>query len=255
MPSGKRRRKDATAPGGSQLLKRAEGHIQSRVVSGILELLPIVVPVVVVVYVVNLVDSVVVPLVEGAVRRLSGGALGIPNIWGIGLVLTIMAFYLAGLMCSTKLGGDTVALLTNAMARIPVIRWLLGATRQATGMATSQFHFSRAVFIEWPREGMVALGFVMARVSKPGTGESLAIVYIPTAPNPTSGNMALVNEDDLFETDMTTEDAMKLVFSGGIVTPDSIALGRMPVEFRVQSTYTGRFERQRPGRESTSDSV
>ena len=237
------------------MLKHAEGHIKSRVVSGILELLPIIVPVVVVVYVVNLVDSVVVPLVEGAVRLLSGGALGIPNIWGIGLVLTIMAFYLAGLMCSTKLGGGTITSLTNAMARIPVIRWLLGATRQATGMATSQFHFSRAVFIEWPREGMVALGFVMARVSKPGPGESLAIVYIPTAPNPTSGNMALVNEDDLFETDMTTEDAMKLVFSGGVVPPDTIAMGRMPVEYRVQSTYTGRFERQRPGRESTSDSV
>ena len=237
------------------MLKRAGGHIQSRVVSGILELLPIIVPVVVAVYVVNLVDSAVIPLMDGAVRRLSGGTLGFPNFWGIGLVLTILAFYLVGLMCSTKLGGGIVASLTGAMSRIPVIRSLVGATRQATSMATSQFHFSRAVFIEWPREDMVALGFVMARVSKPGTGESLAIVYIPTAPNPTSGNMALVNEDDLFETDMTTEDAMKLVFSGGIVPPDTIALGRMPVEYRVQSPYTGRFERQGSDRESTDDGV
>lgn len=158
-------------------------------------------------------------------------------------------------MCSTKLGGGVITSLTDAMSRIPVIRWLVGATRQGTSMATSQFHFSRAVFIEWPREGLVALGFVMARVSKPGTGESLAIVYIPTAPNPTSGNMAMVNEDDLFETDMTTEDAMKWVFSGGLVPPDTIALGRTPVEYRDQSQYTGRFERQRPGGESTDDGV
>jgi uncharacterized membrane protein len=114
-----------------------------------------------------------------------------------------------------------------------------------TTVMTSQFNFSRVVFIEWPREGMIALGFVTARVVKPDSEESLAIVYIPTVPNPTSGNMALVSEDDLFETDLTVEDAMKLVFSGGIVPPDAISLGRMPIEYRVDSDLIGRFETDR----------
>ena len=84
------------------------------------------------------------------------------------------------------------------------------------------------------------------------TEESLAIVYIPTAPNPTSGNMALVAEDDLFETDMPVEDAMKLVFSGGIATPDAITLARMPIEYRVRSNYTGRFDRDSLGLKDAS---
>ena len=54
--------------------------------------------------------------------------------------------------------------------------------------------------------------------------------------------MALLPEDDLYETDLSVEDAMKLVFTGGIVPPDSISLGRMPIELRVQSSLTGRFE-------------
>jgi uncharacterized membrane protein len=101
------------------------------------------------------------------------------------------------------------------------------------------------VFLEWPREGMIALGFVTARVVKPNSDLSLAIVYIPTVPNPTSGNMAVVSEDELFETDLTVEDAMRLVFSGGIVPPDSISLGRIPIEYRVDSELIGRFDTDR----------
>ena len=58
--------------------------------------------------------------------------------------------------------------------------------------------------------------------------QSLAVVYLPTAPNPTAGNLAVIVEDDLIETDITVEDAMKLVFSGGIVLPESIAMARVP---------------------------
>ena len=88
--------------------------------------------------------------------------------------------------------------VTDVMGSIPVVKGILGVTRQATTVMTSQFNFSRVVFLEWPREGMIALGFVTARVLKADSDVSLAIVYIPTVPNPTSGNMAVVSEDELF---------------------------------------------------------
>ena len=61
-------------------------------------------------------------------------------------------------------------------------------------------------------------------------------------PNPTSGNMAFVMEDDLFETSITVEDAMKMVFSGGIVLPDSLAFGRL-LRDPVPNEFAGEFVR------------
>ena len=67
------------------------------------------------------------------------------------------------------------------------------------------------------------------------------MIYIPTVPNPTSGNMAIVVEDDVFETDLSVEDAMKMVFSGGIVLPDTIAFARLPREPGLHE-FVGRFD-------------
>ena len=69
------------------------------------------------------------------------------------------------------------------------------------------------------------------------------MVYVPTVPNPTSGNMAFVNEDDVLETDMTVEQAMRLVFTGGLVMPEWMSLGRLPRErdSEIVDEYVGRF--------------
>ena len=69
-------------------------------------------------------------------------------------------------------------------------------------------------------------------------------VYVPTIPNPTSGNMAFVFEDDVIETNLNPDDAMKLVFSGGIVLPPTVNLARLPSdleEHRV-SDLVGTFK-------------
>ena len=238
----------AAGPKDPNILQRASGHVQSKTVAGLLELLPIIVPIVVVIYVVGIADSAVVPMLSAAVSMLSGGRLVIPQFWGIGLVITLAVFYLVGVVASRRVGQVIIGFITDLMGAIPVVSGILGVTRQAKTVMTSQFNFSRVVFLEWPREGMVAMGFVTARVVKPGTVESLALIYIPTVPNPTSGNMALVSEDNLYETDVSVEDAMKLVFSGGIVPPDAISLGRLPVKYRVQSDYTGQYETEPPHR-------
>ena len=227
------------------LFQRTGSHFQGKAVSGLLELLPIIVPLVVIVYVVNLADTALIPIMDLVTRELSGGSRTFPAFWGAGLVITILVFYAVGLLTSTKIGKSTLGFLTDIMGSIPVVKGILGVTRQVTTVMTSQFNFSRVVFLEWPREGMIALGFVTARVVKANSDVSLAIVYIPTVPNPTSGNMAVVSEDELFETDLTVEDAMKLVFSGGIVPPDSISLGRTPLEYRVDSELRGRFDTDR----------
>jgi uncharacterized membrane protein len=218
------------------IFKRIENHIQGVVLSGLFELVPFIVTVAVLVYLITLTNEFF---------------SGLPFIkdkpWdfpGVGLIILVVIFYLIGLMALSKIGRGLLALVSTVMNLIPVVRTLYGVTQQALASVGSRANFSRVVFIEWPRDGMIAMGFVTGRARAPGKEEDLVSVYVPTVPNPTSGNMAFVLEDDVVETDMTVEDAMKLIFSGGIVLPDSISMARMPPPPRTDSSFIGRYDRE-----------
>ena len=215
------------------LWKRFEGHVQGKTLTGLFELVPLIVTIVVLVVIIGYADS--------AVRGLPFVKDRPWDFWGVGAIVAVILFYLVGLVIATRLGRFAMNLLNTVLNHIPVVKTVLGVTKQAMASLTSQYQFTRVVFIEWPREGMVAMGFVTGRAFSAKTDESIVVVYIPTVPNPTSGNMALVLEDDIIETDLTVEDAMKLVFSGGIVLPEAVSLARVPIE-REEFGLIGRFE-------------
>ena len=216
------------------LLQRIESHVQGRTLAGLVELVPLLVTVIVILFIVNQADSFVRPM--AFVR-------GTPwDFIGVGLIVLIVFFYIVGLAISTRLGRRAMDFMGTVLSHVPVVRTIFGVAQQATTALTSQHNFSRVVFLEWPREGMAAMGFVTGRVLSTERDESLVLVYIPTIPNPTSGNMALVLEDEVMETDLSVEDAMKLVFSGGIVLPEAVSLARVPRVEVTHSVFVGRFE-------------
>ena len=216
-------------------LKRFEQHVQSRVLKGLLELVPLLVTVIALVYLFN------------ATEGLREWPLIKDRPWdfpGIGLVVLGIVFYLVGLLAIFRVGQLILNGVNKLMNFIPVVRTLYGVTEQAMASVGSSANFSRVVFIEWPRDGMMAMGFVTGRARGPGREEDLVSVYVPTVPNPTSGNMAFVLEDDVVETDMSVEDAMKLIFSGGIVLPESISMARLPRDARHPESFIGRYDRE-----------
>ena len=215
-------------------LRRVERHIQGTTLSGFIDLVPLLVTIVVLLFIIRHADNLIRPLpfVEGRPW----------DFWGVGFVALVILFYFIGLLTSTRAGKRVMDFISGVLARVPVVKTVYGVTQQATTAVTSQYNFSRVVFIEWPRQGMAAMGFVTGRVHSPDRADSLVLVYIPTVPNPTSGNMALVLEDDVIETDLSVEDAMKLVFSGGIVLPESVSLARVPRVDLDNPPLIGRFE-------------
>lgn len=216
------------------ILKRVELHFQSKTVVGLIDLVPVLATLLVVLFLVNNADALVRPLPFVA---------GQPwDFYGVGLVVAIVGFYLLGLVISTRIGSRLSDLKDRLIGHIPVVGNIFGVTKQVMTSFTSQYTFSRVVFLEWPREGMIAMGFVTGRAYSARTRESMAIVYIPTIPNPTSGNMALVMEDDLIETDLNVDDAMKLVFSGGILLPEVLSFARVPREKPEHLELIGQFE-------------
>ncbi len=216
------------------VFKRFESHIQGRTLSGLLQLLPLLATAWVMSFLIGQTDS----LIRG-LAFVEGRPWDFP---GIGLIVVIVLCYLVGVMITIAVGRSLMDCISLVVSYIPVIKTIYGVTQQATTSMTSQFNFTRVVFLEWPREGMVAMGFVTGRAFTEDGTQSIVSVYIPTVPNPTSGNMAFVVEDEVMETDISVDDAMKLIFSGGMVLPSVISLARLPREDRRDDELIGRFE-------------
>ena len=221
------------------IARRVERHIQGKTFSGLMELFPLLVTILVLAIIVGYADSLVHPLVKFLPWDIP--VIGGLTFTGVGLIVLAGLFYLTGLAVSSRLGRRSFDMTGKVLNGTPVVGSIYGLTQTVAAVMSSQYRFSRVVFIEWPRDGMIALGFVTGRVVSPDSGASLVVVYVPTVPNPTSGNMAIVVEDDVFETDLTVEDAMKMVFSGGIVLPESVAFARMPREKGFHE-FVGRFD-------------
>jgi uncharacterized membrane protein len=142
------------------------------------------------------------------------------DIQGMGVVLSLVLLYIVGAFFA---GKRSQAWQDAVLTKIPIIKTIYGVARQATkGLDTPMgHHYSRVVFVEWPRPGVKAMGFVTGHFANTQDGgRPLVAVYIPTVPNPTSGMLAFVMEEDIIETDISVQDAMKMVFSGGIVLPE-----------------------------------
>ena len=219
------------------IFARFDRHMQGRTMAGLLGLLPLLATVVVILFFVGYADSIrSLPFVKGQPWDFPG----------IGIIIFFFLFYFVGLVVLIPLGRRLMDALDFVFARTPIVKTIFNVSKQATTAITSQYNFSRVVFVEWPREGMVAMGFVTGRIFSPDDNRSLAIVYIPTVPNPTSGNMAFVLEDDVIETDIGVEAAMKLIFSGGIVLPETITMARVPRDLDEElPSLTGQFQIER----------
>jgi len=82
--------------------------------------------------------------------------------------------------------------------------------------------YRRAVFVDWPRPGVKAVGFVTAELVQDGI--DLVVVYLPTMPNPTAGFALYFRAEEVQDSGMTVEDAVKFVISGGVVLPQTAQL-------------------------------
>ncbi len=225
----------------TRMVRAVEGHVQGRVLAGLLELVPLLVTTIVLLFIIGKTD--------GYFRELPFVKEKPWDVPGIGMAALTVAFYVIGLVISFRFGKWFISLIGVILLHVPVVKVIYKVMLQVTNVVASDYGFSRVVFIEWPRDGMVALGFVTGRVQSKDREHSLVSVYIPTVPNPTSGNMAFVHEDDVMETDISVDAAMKLVFSGGFVLPDNLSMARIPrSDIDVNADFLGSFETESSAR-------
>lgn len=141
----------------------------------------------------------------------------------LAVILTIVLFYLIGRASSQVVGRQMFALFETSLERLPVVNKVYGSVRQLLETLTSKNQTGqRVVLIEFPMAGQKSVGFLTHTVTDSQTGATLATVLIPQAINPSSAFLQLVPLDRITETDLTMEQAMSMLLTGGAVCPDAI---------------------------------
>ena len=146
--------------------------------------------------------------------------------YAIGVLVALLALYSIGALASRVVGQQFILVVEKLIARVPGVQLVYSATKKLVDVLRHKPGSStqRVVLIDFPSDGLKALGFVMRTFPDARSGEELAAVYVPTAPNPTSGYLQIVPLARLTQTDIQGDQAMTMILSGGAVTPDHISL-------------------------------
>ena len=123
-----------------------------------------------------------------------------------------------GWISQQVIGAQFLRLVSRWIERIPVIRSIYSSLNQLlkTMASGDKSQFNRVVYLEYPRKGVWALGFVTSAARPIDPGERFLNVYVPTTPNPTSGFHLIVNEREVRDSHLSVEEAFKTILSLGI---------------------------------------
>jgi uncharacterized membrane protein len=171
---------------------------------------------------VNFVDSKVTPLIPVMYNPETYLPFGTP---GLGLGVVFIVLTLTGALTAGFVGRLYLRTTERLLNRMPVIRGFYSAIKQIleTVLAQQSNAFREAVLVEYPRRGIWAIAFITGRTKgevQHLTEQECINIFLPTTPNPTSGFLLFVPKKELTPLSMSVEEALKMVISGGIVTPE-----------------------------------
>ncbi|MFQ5773616.1 MAG: DUF502 domain-containing protein [Kiloniellaceae bacterium] len=151
---------------------------------------------------------------------------------GFGLIIALVFLTLVGFLAAGYSGRLVMRLSESLVARVPVARSIYSWTKQVFETVLSQkaTAFNEVVMIEYPCRGVWAIGFITGKTEgevQDLTKETVYNVFVPATPNPTTGFLLFIPERDVHHLDLTVEDGIKLVISGGIVTPGKLGRRRV----------------------------
>jgi uncharacterized membrane protein len=143
---------------------------------------------------------------------------------GLGAIVTVTLILFLGILTRGVATRRFLAAWENIFVKIPIFRGIYTAVQKLVQTFLGQSQNSRqVVMIEYPRKGIYTVGFAMGRAWQElerKQDAKLVNVFIPTTPNPTSGFYLLVPTTEISPVNMTMEEALKLITSGGLITPE-----------------------------------
>ncbi len=202
--------------------KKKQAHIQRLFFTGLLVVVPM--------WGTYLVLKTLFVTMEGVLGNLmqSRGLYYIP---GFGILLLVCLIMAAGLFTTNIFGKKIFGLWERLLDRVPLVRNIYSMVKSVVDTVSMQTgekkNFSRVVMLEYPKKGLFTYVFVVGEKASTidriaPISENVLSVFIPTVPNPISGFIILVPESDVIPVTVTVEEAMKIVFSIGLHSPDLV---------------------------------
>jgi uncharacterized membrane protein len=200
---------------------RLLGRLRNHLLAGVILTAPIGITVWLSLKFIGFVDSSVMPLIPPVYNPETYLPFSLP---GLGLVVVIVALTAIGALAAGMVGRFFVHTGERVLARMPVVRSIYSALKQIfeTVLAEKSRAFRQVVLIEYPRKGCWALGFATGTTKgevQHTIEDEVVNVFLPTTPNPTSGYLLFLPRKDVTFLSMTIEQGIKMVISGGVVTP------------------------------------
>ena len=189
-------------------------QLRTHFLTGIITTVPIVATVLLLIWFFVTVDNVLQPIIKSI--------FGQP-ITGVGFGVTIVLIFIIGVIASNVIGKRLIRYGESLLPFLPVFRQLYTGIKQLTEgfTAPDRTGYMQVVLVEFPRKGIQVIGFITNELlQKPD--KKLLTVFIPTSPNPTSGYLQIVTEDEVTRTDISVENALKMVISAGRVSPQDV---------------------------------
>jgi uncharacterized membrane protein len=146
---------------------------------------------------------------------------------GLGLLVAVAMIFVVGILTTNIVGRKLVTMTEGLLLRIPLVKNVYLASKQLFDAFTlpGKETFRQVVLLEYPRRGVYALGFITARQAggfDDAIGEKTVNVFLPTAPNPTSGFFLVIPERSVIPLPISVEEALKLIVSGGLIVPPAL---------------------------------
>ncbi|MGL6224170.1 MAG: DUF502 domain-containing protein [Steroidobacteraceae bacterium] len=212
---------DETATGNANGRRHPARQLRNYLIAGLLIWIPVMVTVWVIKFLSGILDQSLV-LLPPSWRPEALVGQYVP---GVGIVLSFLLLLVTGLVVRNLFGGQIVEGFENLVRRIPVIGAVYGGAKtfSETVLTDKGKSFKQVVMVEFPRPGAWSIGFLMSEnlaEIRARTGVDLVNVFVPTTPNPTTGFLIAVDRREVHFMDMSVDDAFKMIFTLGVITPD-----------------------------------
>lgn len=211
--------------GGSSAVWR---RLRNNFITGLIIVAPVAITLYILISLFNFFDGIL----GEPLSRLIWSALGLQHfatlgkrIPGVGVVVTVLLLVIAGALATNLFGRRLFSFGDQLLDRVPVVRSIYGTTKQITEalLTANKSAFKKVVLIEYPRRGMWTVGFLtgesMPQAEQASGNEEILSIFVATVPNPTSGFVILLPRSEVIFLDMSVEDGLKYVISGGVITP------------------------------------
>jgi uncharacterized membrane protein len=209
----------------AQALHSAERNI----LAGLITVAPLFVTYLVFSFVLGILAKIGLPIIELLSAVFPGAGFAQPWLQFIlAILLTVVVLYLVGRVTSEFAGKQAFALFETSMQRLPVVAKIYGSVRQLIDNMTGKHQTGQlVVLVDFPIAGQKCIGFLNRTMVDSVTGETVAAVLLPNAINPTSAFLQLVPLSQVTETDMSMEQAMSMLLTGGAVGPEVLRFGKL----------------------------